>query len=113
MTTAYRSSRKMRLFVVPLLPPSLVRFLRAPRGQAMVGSDWLSSGAFSRVERSRGAFDDALDESGLGRVKDIGDLCVAMTEASSLAMLLHWEDRSSMARRIKGAHSFPRSPVGR
>jgi asparagine synthase (glutamine-hydrolysing) len=98
--------QQMRLFVVPLLPPSLVRFLRAPRGQAMVGCDWLSSEAFSRIDRSRGAFDVALDESGLGPVKDIGDLCVAMTQASNLAMLLHWEDRSSMAHGIEARVPF-------
>jgi asparagine synthase (glutamine-hydrolysing) len=98
--------QQMRLLVVPLLPPSLVRFLRAPRGQGIVGSDWLSSEAFNCIDRSRGAFDVALDENGLGAVKDIGDLCVAMTQASNLAMLLHWEDRSSMAHGIEARVPF-------
>jgi asparagine synthase (glutamine-hydrolysing) len=98
--------QQMRLCVIPLLPPSLVRFLRAPRGQAMVGCPWLSSEAFNRIDRSRGAFDIALDESGLGPVKNIGDLCVAMTQASNLAMLLHWEDRSSMAHGIEARVPF-------
>ena len=99
----------MSLFVVPLLPPSLVRFPRAPHGQATVGSARL--GGLQPLDRSREAFDVARDESGLGRVKDCGDLCVAMTQASNLAMLLHWEDRSSMAHNQRRA--FLSSITGR
>jgi asparagine synthase (glutamine-hydrolysing) len=99
-------SRQMRMFVVPLLPPRLVRFLRAPRAQALSGRGWLDSEAFADIDRSRGAFDVALDESGLGPVKDIGDLCVAMMQASNLAMLLHWEDRNSMAHGIEARVPF-------
>ena len=97
--------QQMRLFVVPHLPPSLVRLLPAPRAQAWAGSDWLSSEAFDGIDRSRGAFDVALDESGLGPVKDIGNMCVAMTHCN-VPLLLHWEDRSSMAHGIEARVPF-------
>jgi asparagine synthase (glutamine-hydrolysing) len=97
---------QLRMFVVPLLPASVVRFLRAPRTQAIVQRNWLGSEAFCRIERSRGALDVALDESGLGPIKNIGDLCVVMTQASNLGTLLHWEDRNSMAHSIEARVPF-------
>lgn len=98
--------QQMRLIVVPLLPPGMGRFLRARRMQLMSGRNWLDSEAFGHLDRSRGPFDIALDASGLGPVRDIGDLCVAMTQASNLAMLLHWEDRNSMAHGIEARVPF-------
>jgi asparagine synthase (glutamine-hydrolysing) len=98
--------QQLRMFVVPLLPPAVVRFLRAPRAQAIVQRNWLGSDAFDRIDRSRGALDVALEESELGPIKNIGDLCVAMTQASNLGMLLHWEDRNSMAHGIEARVPF-------
>jgi asparagine synthase (glutamine-hydrolysing) len=98
--------QQLRLLVVPLVPPALLRLLRAPRAQGLVQGNWLGSGAFGRIDRSRGALDVALDENGLGPIKNIGDLCVAMTQASNLGMLLHWEDRNSMAHGIEARVPF-------
>jgi asparagine synthase (glutamine-hydrolysing) len=98
--------QQMRMFVLPLLPSTVARLARAPRVQAFIGRNWLESEAFQRIDRSKGAFDVALDASGLGPIKDIGDLCVAMTQASNLAMLLHWEDRNSMAHSIEARVPF-------
>jgi asparagine synthase (glutamine-hydrolysing) len=98
--------QQLRMFVMPLLPPSFARYLRAPRAQTTVMRNWLGSEAFNGIDRSRGAFDVALDTNGLGPVKGIGDLCVAMTQASNLPMLLHWEDRNSMAHGIEARVPF-------
>jgi asparagine synthase (glutamine-hydrolysing) len=98
--------QQLRMFVVPLLPTGIVRFLRAPRAHANVHRNWLGSDAFGRIDRSRGALDVALDESGLGPIKNIGDLCVAMTQTTNLGMLLHWEDRNSMAHGIEARVPF-------
>jgi asparagine synthase (glutamine-hydrolysing) len=98
--------QQLRMFVVPLLPPGVLRYLRAPRAHAIVQRNWLGSDAFGRIDRSRGALDVALDESELGPIKNIGDLCVAMTQASNLGMLLHWEDRNSMAHGIEARVPF-------
>jgi asparagine synthase (glutamine-hydrolysing) len=99
-------AQQLRLFVVPLLPPGLARLLRGHRVPSLTRRDWLASDAFASLDRSRGAFDIALDAAGLGPVRDIGDLCVAMVQASNLAMLLHWEDRNSMAHGIEARVPF-------
>ena len=40
------------------------------------------------------------------RLQGIGDLCVVMTQSSNLTMLLHWEDRNSMAHSIEARVPF-------
>ena len=44
--------------------------------------------------------------SGGRRSPIIGDLCVVLTQSSNLAMLLHWEDRNSMAHGIEARVPF-------
>jgi asparagine synthase (glutamine-hydrolysing) len=95
---------QMRTFVLPWLP-QLARFVPGPRTTAPVGRDWLASTAFNDLDRSKGAFECALDEAGLGPVNDIGDLCLALVH-SNLALLLHWEDRNSMAHSIEARVPF-------
>lgn len=47
-----------------------------------------------------------LRAEGLGPIRDIGDLCVAMTQATNLPMLLHYEDRNSMAHSVEARVPF-------
>lgn len=43
---------------------------------------------------------------GLDRPRDVAQLCLCMTYASNLQMLLHWEDRNSMAHSIEARVPF-------
>lgn len=49
---------------------------------------------------------DALARDNLNDLKDIGDLCVALTTATSLPMLLRFEDRNSMAHSVEARVPF-------
>ncbi len=92
---------QLRGLSVPFVPR---RFLG--RGKQMLGMpDWLASDAFRALSNSD-AFSTALAEIGVGSVQSIGDLCVAMTQGSNLTMLLHWEDRNSMAHGIEARVPF-------
>lgn len=92
---------QMRAFSVPLFSRVIGRG-KQPLGQP----DWLNSDVLRSINGEPGAFDTALSELGLGPVKSIGDLCVAMTQGSNLTMLLHWEDRNSMAHGIEARVPF-------
>jgi asparagine synthase (glutamine-hydrolysing) len=86
--------------------PVLSRFLPRSRVKALGRPDWLSSEVLNSVNDQRNAFDIALASVGLGPVRTIGDLCVAMAQSSNLSMLLHWEDRNSMAHGIEARVPF-------
>src|SRR5665213_3377566 len=59
-----------------------------------------------RSHLGRSAFDTARESIDRPPIKDIGDLCAVMTQSSNLAMLLHWEDRNSMAHSIEARVPF-------
>jgi asparagine synthase (glutamine-hydrolysing) len=93
---------QLRGLSIPFLPK---RFLG--RGKKLLGQpDWLGSNAFRSIGDNSGAFETALSELNLGHIKSIGELCVAMTHGSNLTMLLHWEDRNSMAYGIEARVPF-------
>ncbi|MHC2252464.1 asparagine synthase (glutamine-hydrolyzing) [Bradyrhizobium embrapense] len=92
---------QLRGLSVPFIPRRLLG-----RGKHVLGTpDWLASDAF-RTLPSGDAFSTALAGIGVGPVRSIGDLCVAMTQGSNLTMLLHWEDRNSMAHGIEARVPF-------
>jgi asparagine synthase (glutamine-hydrolysing) len=68
--------------------------------------DWLNSPAFKSVSMVPSAFDTARSELKIGSVESIADLCRVMTQGSNLTMLLHWEDRNSMAHGIEARVPF-------
>jgi asparagine synthase (glutamine-hydrolysing) len=86
--------------------PILSRLLRRSRVKVMGQPDWLNSDLLNSLDDQRGAFGTALASIGLGAVRSIGDLCVAMVQSSNLTMLLHWEDRNSMAHGIEARVPF-------
>jgi asparagine synthase (glutamine-hydrolysing) len=92
------------------LPSSVKAVLRRGRRSAMAG-DWLSSD----VIRGRGIPGNALEAASAGLdlklPKDIDQLCVMMVFASNLQMLLHWEDRNSMAHSIEARVPFLDHPL--
>jgi asparagine synthase (glutamine-hydrolysing) len=91
--------------VGPMLPSRFAHRLRRVR-QSLSEGDWYDSPAFRVLDLSLGAFDMALKHNGLGPVHSIGALCVALTQASNLGMLLHWEDRNSMAHSVEARVPF-------
>ena len=91
--------------LLPLLPSKLAGLVRHQR-TAYAHHDWLNSPMLKPLAHELNAFDTALTELGLGRVRDIGGLCVALTQGSNLAMLLHWEDRNSMAHGVEARVPF-------
>lgn len=95
---------QFRSYLLPFLPSRIASWLRRER-QELVQHDWLS-GEGLRPYLSRSAFEVALDSIGRPAVNGLGDLCVVMTQSSNLAMLLHWEDRNSMAHGIEARVPF-------
>lgn len=98
-------SDQLKTSILPLLPPRIAGLVRQQR-TTFTQHDWLNSPMFVPIANEPGAFDTALRELGLGHVNDIGSLCVALTHGSNLAMLLHWEDRNSMAHGIEARVPF-------
>ena len=93
-----------RTYLLPLLPAGLARWLRRER-QTVGRLSWLD-GEVLRPHLGRSAFDTARERIGRPPIAGIGDLCVALTQSSNLAMLLHWEDRNSMAHSIEARVPF-------
>jgi asparagine synthase (glutamine-hydrolysing) len=96
--------QQLQTFVLPLLPARLARLLRRER-QALAQHDWLNGDGL-RPHLGRSAFETAREQIDRPPISDIGDLCVVMTQSSNLAMLLHWEDRNSMAHGIEARVPF-------
>jgi asparagine synthase (glutamine-hydrolysing) len=93
-----------RMFLLPLLPQRLAQFVRRER-QTLVNHPWLDGDGL-RDQLGRSAFETAREHIGRPPIQDIGDLCVVLTQSSNLAMLLHWEDRNSMAHGIEARVPF-------
>jgi asparagine synthase (glutamine-hydrolysing) len=91
-------------FIAPLLPAKLAAAVRREI-KLPPSHGWLDSEVFRGIDTSRGAFDTALARSGLGPVRDIGDICIALT-AWNVTCLLHWEDRNSMAHSVEARVPF-------
>lgn len=90
---------------VRLLPRQLSRRLIGGH-HSLVEHNWLGSEAF-RLERAREpALEVARELLGLPQITDIATLCVTLTFASNLQMLLHWEDRNSMAHSVEARVPF-------
>lgn len=98
-------AEQLKTALLPLLPGSLANLVRRQR-TSLAHHDWLNSPAFASLANEPNAFDRALREIGKPAVKSIGDLCVAFTQGSNLPMLLHWEDRNSMAHGIEARVPF-------
>jgi asparagine synthase (glutamine-hydrolysing) len=86
------------------LPEGLADALKARRDGA--GRGWLNSEAFRDLSPSRRALDLASSVNGLPEVVDLATLCVVLTFSANLQMLLHWEDRNSMAHSIEARVPF-------
>src|SRR6185436_10808296 len=93
-------------FIVPILPFRIRNvFLRTRTSKASSNANWLESEAFRAGHYPPSTFDAFLAGEGLAPIRDIGDLCVALT-LGNLPMLLHYEDRNSMAHGVEARVPF-------
>ena len=95
---------QLRTFVVPQLAPRAAR-LFAHRAHGPPPPNWLDGGALA-AELGRSPYDTARESIGRPPVAGIGDMCVLMTQSMNLNMLLHWEDRNSMAHGVEARVPF-------
>lgn len=103
-------AEQVKRYVVPLLPPQFAALLRR-KHQALTQHDWLGGPLLEAQGNPKGGFQFAVETLGLPPVEDIRSLCLAMTYATNLSMLLHWEDRSSMAHSIEARVPFLDHPL--
>ena len=96
--------QQARAFLVPLLPQRLAQLLRRQR-QTLGMHNWIDGEAL-RPHLGRSAFETARKHIGRPPIDGIGDVCVVLTQSSGLSMLLHWEDRNSMAHGIEARVPF-------
>jgi asparagine synthase (glutamine-hydrolysing) len=93
-----------RTCLAPMLPLKIIERLRRRR-QSGGEHSWLNGEAL-QPHLGRSAFETARAQLGAPPVSGIAELCVVLTQASNLAMLLHWEDRNSMAHGIEARVPF-------
>lgn len=101
---------QLRQYVVPLLPRGLAGALRQKHRQ-FTQHDWLGTELLREKGNPITAFQLASDELGLPDVTDLRTLCMTLTYGSNLGMLLHWEDRNSMAHSIEARVPFLDHPL--
>lgn len=90
---------KVAEYLVANLLPSLIRPLGSARGMTQMRRDWIN------VSRLGADDSDPLVAVG-ARALSVRDLSLAQMGGSNLQMLLHWEDRNSMASSIEARVPF-------
>lgn len=86
-------------YTAAYLAPSLVGLLGRFDGRAYADREWLAPQAQSAYAA------DPLRAAG-GRPRSVREMSVAQVSATNLPMLLHWEDRNSMAHSIEARVPF-------
>jgi asparagine synthase (glutamine-hydrolysing) len=101
----------MRTLFGGRLPPAVRRAvarLAPPRwtGGTPAPEPWLVGEAWQVVERGLPPFEAALERDGLAPASTLGRLCRAHVQTTNLPMLLHYEDRNSMAHGVEARVPF-------
>lgn len=92
-------------------PQPLAALLRRRHTVAPPASiDWIASPIWPPQLREKGPFDAMVAREGMEPVTSLGRLCAASL-SSNLPMLLHWEDRNSMAHAIEARVPFLDHPL--
>jgi asparagine synthase (glutamine-hydrolysing) len=96
---------QLRFFVTQHLNPRVARLV-APALAGRPARNPFGTELLRAAADPRGAFALAGAELGLAPVTDVASLCATLTYASNLQLLLHWEDRNSMAHGIEARVPF-------
>lgn len=96
--------------LVPFLPEPVAHLLRRQHEQARQ-HNWLGTELLRARGNPEGAVPLSLRLLDLPKVTDLHTLCMVQTFASNLQMLLHWEDRNSMAHSIEARVPFLDHPL--
>lgn len=93
-------------------PLNLVaNFVRRRRpGPAISNAPWLEHREFG-TSVPYSVFDKALADADLPPASQIATLCYALTQVGNVRMLLHWEDRNSMAHGVEARVPFLDHPL--
>lgn len=97
------AGEQLRAAAAYLAPFSLRELVRR-RGRSAGGRDWLAGRAFQAIEPSPDPF--GTSRGGPWRGGALEHLIESMTTTTSVPMLLHWEDRNSMAHGIEARVPF-------
>lgn len=101
---------QLATMAVPVTPSALVPALQR-QGSALVLHDWLGSDLIRARGNQEGVGSLAARLLGLPPARDLRSHCILHTFASNLQMLLHWEDRNSMAHSIESRVPFLDHPL--
>jgi asparagine synthase (glutamine-hydrolysing) len=96
---------QLRDALLPLVPRSMVAKLHRHH-RTIAEHDWLGSPAFAELHGRYSPQNNALATNGFPPIDGIGELCRALTGVTNLPMLLHWEDRNSMAHGVESRVPF-------
>lgn len=101
---------QVKALVAPLLPSGLAQVARR-KAVAVTRHDWLGTDLIAAQGNREGALALSSRLLDLPPVTDIRTLCLTLTFASNLQMLLHWEDRNSMAHSVEARVPFLDYPL--
>jgi asparagine synthase (glutamine-hydrolysing) len=101
---------QVRQQLISMLPPAFSDRLRRSH-HAVKQHNWLGSALLEEKRKGPNAQEVANAELGLPPVTDIRSLCMTQTYGSNLGMLLHWEDRNSMAHSVEARVPFLDHPL--
>jgi len=85
-------------------------FARKSRASQISTEPWLRYSGFG-LSQPYSVFDRALADADLPPANDIANLCLALTQVGNVRMLLHWEDRNSMAHGVEARVPFLDHPL--
>ncbi|MCR4523805.1 asparagine synthase (glutamine-hydrolyzing) [Bosea sp. 47.2.35] len=96
--------------IYSLAPDGMKRLVRGARHDHLQHG-WLSTDTLASLEHRPSALETAAASLGLKAPGDIASICLVMAHSSNLPMLLHWEDRNSMAHGIEARVPFLDHPL--
>jgi asparagine synthase (glutamine-hydrolysing) len=101
---------QLLMAALALAPEPMTVRLRNAYHQIRQGG-WLNTETIRSDGNRSTAVQEARIRSGLEPIVDIRSLCLGLTFATNLPMLLHWEDRNSMAHSIEARVPFLDHPL--